>query len=174
MDCIAQTFAAYDIEFLPDEGLKKRSDNVTTLQGANDFRFFMDQVYEAATQPYSLDGTKPICICNLDNSLFHKHMKDYYAVHVDRLKKIEGLQIRSLAAEADKSHVKGADYLVYRYLKELKSVVAPFYVFGDKFAVIDFNAQNPPRILMIHSASWARSYRDQFDIMWKNASTKPL
>jgi DNA-binding XRE family transcriptional regulator len=170
---IMRVFRDKGIEFIPDEGVKRKSDSITKLEGFKDFKFFMDQVYEAALQPYSCDGTKPICICNLDNGLFRKYMKDYYPVHVERLKKIEGLEIRSLAAEIDANHVSAASYLIYRYLKELKAVIAPFYVFDDKFALIDFDVPDPPQILLIHSPSLARSYRDQFDIMWKNASGKP-
>lgn len=173
LDRIIQTFAAYDVEFIPDEGVKKKSDSVTKLEGFENFKFFMDEVYEAATNPYSYDGTKPICICNLDNSLFRKYMKSYHAIHVERLKKLQGLKIRSLAAEADKNPVLGSTYLVYRYLKELKGVIAPFYVFSDKFALIDFDVPNAPRILLIHSAALAQSYRDQFNIMWKNALEEP-
>lgn len=173
LERIAKAFDMAGVEFTPDEGVKLKSDSVTKLGGEKDFRFFMDQVYEAALQPYSCDGTKPICICNLDNSLFRKYMKDYYAVHMERLQKIEGLGIRSLAAEVDKNHVSGAAYLTYRYLRELKAVVAPFYVFDDKFALIDFDVPDPPQILMIHSSSLARSYRDQFNIMWEKASVKP-
>jgi len=170
---ISQTFNAYSVEFLPDEGVKIKSDSVRKLEGFENFKFFMDQVYEAAKEKYSYDGTKPICICNLDNSLFRKYMRDYYSVHVERLKKLDGLIIKSLAAEIDKNHVQGATYLTYRYLKELKAVVAPFYVFGDKFALIDFDVPNPPRILMIDSSALAKSYRDQFEIMWKNAAELP-
>lgn len=170
---IVQTFASYNVEFLPDEGVKKKSDSIIKLEGFKDFKFFMDQVYEAATESYSRDGTKPICICNLDNSLFRKYMKDYHTVHVDRLKALKGLEIRCLAAELDKNHISRATYLVYRYLKELKAIVAPFYVFGDKFALIDFDVQDPPKILLIHSSALAQSYRDQFNIMWSAALDKP-
>lgn len=171
---IIQTFASYDIEFLPDDGVKRRSDSITKLEGFNDFKFYMDQVYEACLKPFSWDETKPVCVCNLDNSLFRKHLKDYYPIHSERLKKIKGLKIKSLAAEEDREDsASGASYLEYRYLKELKDVVAPFYVFGDKFALLDFDVPNPPKILLIHSSSLAQSYRDQFNIMWKNASEKP-
>jgi transcriptional regulator with XRE-family HTH domain len=172
LEKIREIFEGAGLAFLENSGVQKRTDTIIKLEGYNDFKHFMDQVYEAATKPYSLDGTKPICICNLDNSLFRKHMKDYYAVHVERLKKLSGLQIRSLAAEVDSNHAAGASYLQYRYLKELKSVVAPFYVFGDKFALIDFDVPEPPKILLVHSASLAKSYRDQFNIMWNSASEK--
>jgi transcriptional regulator with XRE-family HTH domain len=173
LDKIIQTFSAYEVEFLPDEGVKKKSDSIAKLEGFKDFKFYMDQVYEAALQPYSCGGSKPICICNLDNSLFRKYLKDYYPVHAERLKKIQGLKILSLAAAEDKGSYPGTSYLEYRYLKGLKAVVAPFYVFGDNFALIDFDVQNPPKILLIHSPSLAQSYRDQFYVMWKNAAVKP-
>lgn len=173
LERIVRVFNDSGVEFIPDEGVKRRADSITKLEGVEDFKRFMDMVYEAATKPYSYDGTKPICICNLDNSLFRKYMGDYHAIHVERLIKLKGLKIRSLAAAVDKNHVTGAVYLEYKFLKEFKATVAPFYVFGDKFALIDFNVENPPRILMVDSPSLANSYRDQFEIMWKNASNEP-
>lgn len=167
---IMRTFDDRGVEFIGTEGVKIKSDSVVRLEGFESFKFFMDQVYDAATKTYSRDGSKPICICDLDNNLFRKYLKDYYTVHVDRLKEISGLEIKCLSAEVDKNHVPNATYLSYRYLKELKTVATPFYVFGDNFALIEFNTQNPPRILLIHSSLMARSYRDQFEVMWKNAS----
>lgn len=169
---IIRVFRDRGIEFTSDEGVKRKSDSVTKFEGFEDFKFFMDQVYQEARQAYSRDGTKPICICNLDNSLFRKHMKDYYSVHMERMQRIDGLKIRTLASEVDDHLGAEPSYLIYRFLRELKAVVAPFYVFGDKFALIDFDVQNSPKILMIDSPSLAHSYRDQFDIMWKNASDK--
>lgn len=170
---IIHAFNDHGIEFTADEGVRRRSDSITKLEGFSDFKFFMDLVYEAARQPYSHDGSKPICICNLDNSLFRKYMRDYHAVHVERLRKIKGLAIKSLAASMDKGHIPSATYLVYRYMKEFKATVAPFYVFGDKFSLIDFHVQNPPRILMIDSPSLANSYREQFEILWRSARETP-
>lgn len=169
---ITRVFDERGVEFIEDEGVKVKSDSVTKLEGFENFKFFMDQVYDAATRSYSYDGTKPICICDLDNTLFRKYLKDYYPVHVARLKELDGLKIRCLSADVDKNHAPDAKYLEYRYLKELQTVSTPFYVFDDKFALIDFNTQNPPRILMIQSSLMARSYRDQFEVMWKNAAEK--
>lgn len=169
---ITRAFDERGVEFIADEGVKIKSDTIAKLEGYENFKFFMDEIYNAATQTYSRDGSKPICICDLDNSLFRKHLKDYYFVHVERLKKLDGLKIKCLSAEVDREHVPDATYLSYRYLKELKTVATPFYVFGDSFALIDFNTQNPPRILLVHSKLLASSYRDQFEVMWKNAVDK--
>ncbi len=173
IDKIVQIFAAYDIEFIPDDGVKRRSENVVTLEGFENFKFFIDQVYEAATKPSARDGTKPICVCNVDNDIFRKHLKDYYFVHLARMQKLEGVQIRILAPKLDVDQPPNVHYLKYRFLKEMKSTVAPFYVFANSFALIDFSAPNPPRVLMVNSAVLADSFRDQFEIMWNNASDKP-
>lgn len=173
MGRIIQTFAAYDIEFLPDEGVKKKSESVIKLEGFENYKFFMDQVYNAATKPYSRDGTKPICVCNVDNNIFRKHLKDYYPIHLDRMKKLDGIQIRILAPSIDVNQPTDVHYLKYRFLKEMKSTVAPFYVFADSFALIDFSAPNPPRILLVNSPALASSFRDQFEIMWNCATDKP-
>jgi len=173
IDKIIQTFAAYDIEFLPDEGIKKRSESVSTLEGFENFKFFIDQVYDAATKESARDGTKPICVCNVDNNIFRKHLKDYYFVHLDRMKKLEGVQIRIIAPKLDANQPPDVHYLKYKFLNEMKSTVAPFYVFGDNFALIDFSAPNPPKILLVKSPALADSFRDQFEIMWGNAADKP-
>ncbi|MBV8060390.1 MAG: helix-turn-helix transcriptional regulator [Alphaproteobacteria bacterium] len=170
LEQLARVFEDHGVEFLPEEGVRRKIETVTTMRGPGDLKLFMDQVYQEALKQHSLDGTKPIYICNLDNSLFRKYLKEFYAVHTERLRKIEGLQIYSLAAEVDVNHSKAAHYLVYKYLKELKAVATPFYVFGDKFALIDFDVDEAPTILLIQSAPLAKSYRNQFDVMWKNAS----
>jgi hypothetical protein len=85
--------------------------------------------------------------------------------------KIEGLKIKALATKKDESYVPGATYMVSRYVTDRKSL--PFYVYGDKFAIINFDVENPPRIIVINSALVADSYRDQFNFMWDNASSEP-
>lgn len=166
---IKQALENHGVEFLSDDGVKRRTDSLIRFDGQDDFKTFIDLVYKEAIQPYSIDGSKPICVCNLDNALFRKYIGDNYPDHVERLRKIEGLKIRMLAPDVDRGHAPQASYLEYRYLPKFKSTVAPFYVFGDKFAIIDFNVKNPPRILMVTSPSWAHSYREQFEIMWDTA-----
>lgn len=173
IDKIIHAFTAHDIEFLPEEGIKKRSETVIKLEGFESFKFFIDKVYEAATSESARDGTKPLCVCNVDNNIFREHLKDYYFVHLDRMQKLEGVQIRMLAPNVDDNQPPDVHYLKYRFLKEMKLTVAPFYVFGDSFALIDFSAPNPPRIMLLNSPALASSFRDQFEIMWNSATAKP-
>ena len=45
----------------------------------------------------------------------------------------------------------------------------PFYVFGDKLAIIIFEEQRDSRIVVISSALVAKAYREQFDVLWASA-----
>jgi hypothetical protein len=45
----------------------------------------------------------------------------------------------------------------------------PFYVYGDKLAIIIFEEHKGPQIVVISSALVAKAYREQFDILWQSA-----
>ncbi len=173
---IKKAFAQYDVIFTENEGVMIKKDGIATLEGFDGLKTFMDDVYETCKQSYSLDGTKPVCVSNCDNNLFKKHLRDYGAPHINRMMKIEKLAIRTLATKKDETIVAGANdgakYLVYKYTRENNKSL-PFYVYGDKFAIVNFDVENAPRIIVISSALVAQSFRDQFEIMWKTAFDKP-
>jgi hypothetical protein len=58
-------------------------------------------------------------------------------------------------------------YIEYRWSGSNNLENVPFYVYGDKFAVIIFKANKDLKIVVINSALVAKAYRDQFDILWK-------
>jgi DNA-binding XRE family transcriptional regulator len=172
-EAIKRAFSAHDVVFIENEGVQLRKDAVLKYEGYEGFKAFMDDLYVTAQDRSALDGSKPICVCNVDNNLFKQHLKEYTTVHVERMQKIEGLQLRILAAKKDPTHISTATYLKYKFMNVQHSFYVPFYVYGDKLAVINFDVENPPQIIVINSALVARSYRDQFEIMWNNAAVEP-
>jgi len=171
-EAIIRAFASHSVVFTDNEGVQLRQDAVLKYEGYEGFKAFMDDLYITAQDDGSLDGTKPICVCNVDNNLFKQHLKDYATYHIERMQKIEGLKINILAAKKDPTHISAAKYLNYKFMNTQQSFYVPFYVYGDKLAVINFEIENPPQIIVINSALVAQSYRDQFEIMWNNASTE--
>ena len=89
-EAIIQAFKARDVEFTENEGVKKVSNSIAVLDGYEGFKNFMDDLYQTALSPYSLNGSKPICVCNVDNELFKRHLKEHAAHHIERMTKIEG------------------------------------------------------------------------------------
>lgn len=173
-EAIIRAFSARDVAFIEGDGVRRVTGSIRTYQGAEDFRRFMDEIYESARTISGGEGTDgSICVSNVDNALFKKHLGDFAEAHVKRMIALRNVHIRAIAAAKDMSHDPDAGYLVYRYSTDIVSSV-PFYVYGDKLAIINFQVENAPSIVIINSALVAASFRAQFDIMWQNAAERPL
>src|SRR5271154_2814895 len=50
-DAIIKAFGVFDVEFMENEGVRRRKDTVIKFEGRDGFRQFIDDVYEAAKEP---------------------------------------------------------------------------------------------------------------------------
>jgi len=168
IDAIVRTFAAYDVEFTENEGVRRRREKITKFEGHNGFRKFMDEVYAAARDPSAaLGGNKPICVSNVDDRLFVEHLGDYSKVHVQRMNALKNVKVRVIVNEQNFYAIPNGKYLEYRYSPKQGISSVPFYVYGDKFALILFNEDPSPQIIVISSELASKAYREQFDILWQ-------
>ena len=171
---IVRTFKAHGVEFTDSEGVRLHKDSVMRYEGTEGFRTFIDDVYEVAQQPCSSkDGDKPIYISNVDDRLFAQFLGDHLPVHIRRMNAIKDLKIYILIN--DKPHtllpeeVKSGSYREYRKLPEDGFVSnVPFYVYGDKLAILAFEGEKAPQIVVVSSPLVAKAYREQFLVIWKS------
>ncbi len=172
---IVNCFAKQHVEFTDHDGLRKTSESVVIFRGSSGFRDFMDDVYEAAKAPSAaIGGDKPICVSNVDDSLFVESLGNYAPVHVERMNKLDNVKILVLTGQKDFYRVEKSDYIEYRWSGQEGNVQVPFYVYGDKFAILIFKDGEEPKIVVISSSIVARTYREQFAVLWKNAQTNPI
>jgi DNA-binding XRE family transcriptional regulator len=176
-DAIVKTFAAHGVEFTDNEGVMLRKDNVVRYEGVDGFKQFMDDVYkEAQVQPVANGEGKPIYISNVDDRLFMKFLGDFFTSHVRRMNDIKDLKMRILIQEKPYSLLpeenKGRSYREYRRLGDSSVGNVPFYVYGDKLAILAFEGNSAPQIVALSSAVVSKAYREQFEVMWRAA--KPL
>src|ERR1700733_6155402 len=64
-EAIIRAFAMQHVEFTEDEGVRLRKDSVTRFEGTEGFKKLMDDIYKAACDSSSLEGSpnyKPICV----------------------------------------------------------------------------------------------------------------
>ncbi len=167
---IERAFAIHGVEFTDYEGVRLHSSPVVIFDGVEGFKKFMDDVYEAACDKAAAEGgNKPICVSNVDDKLFVEHLGNYADVHVERMNKIQNIKVRVLTGEKDYYTAPNSYYIEYRWSGVDGIVTVPFYVYGDKFAVILFTEHGAPKIVVISSPLVAKAYREQFDILWRNA-----
>lgn len=171
INAIVNTFAKQNVEFTEHDGLRRTNESVVIFRGTRGFREFMDDVYEAACSPSAaIGGDKPICVSNVDDRLFVETLKDYAPVHVERMNKLKNVKILVLTGQKDFYRVAKSEYIEYRWSGQDGTVYVPFYVYGDKFAILIFKENEEAKVVVISSALVAKTYREQFAILWKNSN----
>jgi transcriptional regulator with XRE-family HTH domain len=164
---IYRAFAVHDVEFLENEGVRIRRDTVTRYEGVEGFKRFIDDVYFFARD--ASPNEKPMCVSNVDDRLYVKYLGDYMHLHVKRMNELRAIKARVLFRDKNFFAVTDSSYVEYRWNHKQEAGDVPFYVYGDKFAIIIFSEKEGPQIVVIASAPVAKAYREQFEVLWQNS-----
>lgn len=152
------------IEFLPDEGVRKRFGTVDRLVGDNALHDFFDDVYETV-----MDGGD-LCVSGADERLFAKfNINDEAAQHHrTRMNAIKDkIKFRVLLKEGD-TYYRNTSYIEYRWMAKDFFFEYPIYLYNNKLAFIKFEKNNL-EILRIAMPSMATAFRLQFDFIWHHS-----
>jgi len=165
---IIRAFAAHDVKFTDNEGVQLVRDAVTRFEGIEGFKRFMDDVYDAARDPSAaIGGDKQICVSSVDDRLFVKYLGDYMSLHARRMDELKNVKVRALVQEDDYFVIPNCNYPEYRSIPKQTYGSVPFYVYGDRFAVLILDGEENIQIVVILSAVVAKAYRDQFELLWQ-------
>jgi len=171
-EAIIKAFAVHNVVFTDNEGVQLKRDAVIRFEGVEGFKQFMDDVYNAAKDPSAASGgDKPICVSNVDDRLFMKFLGDYMSFHAGRMDELKNVRVRALVQEEDNFVIPDSKYPEYRWSPKQTHGTVPFYVYGDKFAILLLSEEKDIQIVAISSAAVARAYRDQFEQLWQTAKT---
>lgn len=173
---VVSAFAEHDVEFYEDEGVKFHHDTVIKYDGVEGFKRFMDDVYKTARTNTESHIEKPFCMSHLDDSFFKEYLGDFFTVH--HVKRMNALRdkFKMLILIIDKPETlsneeySSGSYREYRIQSEHAVGNVPFYVYGDKLAIIIFEEKKKPQIIVIDSPSVAKAYREQFNVLWNSSA----
>jgi transcriptional regulator with XRE-family HTH domain len=159
------TFESSGIEFLPHDGVRRRIRDVITYDGVPGFEAFIADVYQTVK---SVGGD--ICVSNVNEKDFDKHVSWGGAPHhlkkMAELKKCMDFSFRILVKEGD-MYFPASDYAEYRWINSKYFRTVPFYVYGDKLAIINF--QKGATVHVVESKEIADAQRIQFNLFWESA-----
>ncbi|MBP7253709.1 MAG: helix-turn-helix transcriptional regulator [Alphaproteobacteria bacterium] len=167
---ILMAFSESGLEFTDNSGVRLKPQSVEVLSDTGGFASFYDYVYEEIKHH---GGT--VCVSGVDEKLFAKYRLNP-EMHRERMRALcqerSDIQMRILVEEGDLNFV-ASSYATYRWQPRKHFSKAAFYVFGSSLALISFDNQPPPLIILIKSAAFADAYRNAFDIAWNNAIIPP-
>ena len=156
---IIGAFDKFGVEFLEDEGVKIRKNEVRVFTGKLGHKQFLDHVYFVLK-----DTGGRICQFNLSDGAHLPYAGDSADEHLERMNKISNLNARVLVAEGDYSFP--AKYCIYRWLDKVGQKLIPFYVYNDFISMPIIKSDHNIETLCIHSKLLAEKYTEQFDLFW--------
>lgn len=161
LKAIRQAFENSGIEFIGKEGVKIRSGSVRVYNGRVGFLSFYDDVYKTLK-----DNCSEVLVSNVNERDFVKWLGEFKDTHIERMSSLEGLSFKILIRDGD-DYTPAGRYAEYRMMpKELFSSV-PFYVYGDKLAVMLFDLE--PTIIVLEYPAVSAAYRVQFEDIWQRS-----
>lgn len=157
---IKKAFEDAGIEFMPNDGVRKRTSEIKLFQGRSGFWEFYQDIYNTLREK-----SGEVVVSNVDERQFEKWLGTAnLATHIDRMKDIQGVSYKILIKEGDTYYLATPDYSEYRWMPKDLFASIPFYVYGDKLAILLFSDE--PTVILLDYPSVAEAYRSQFDAIW--------
>ena len=134
----------YNIEFLPQNGVRENKQTLKKLTGQTGFRELYDDLYNTAKD---IGGT--LYLFNGISELVAKWLgKDYLEIHKNRMMPIkDNYQYHIIVKEGDEVFL-GAQYCTYKWFPADLFNDKTFFIYGTKVAFITFTAQNVEIIIL--------------------------
>lgn len=167
LETIRNTLERNGIEFLGLDGVRIRSGDVQIYTGQQGYIDFYTDVYETLNKAPGL-----VRISNVDE---RKFVQWHGALGAEHLKKMQELKAKKvtykiLICEGD-DFFPAESFAEYRWLPKLQYSTVPFYVYGNKLAIMLLEEE--PKIIVIKFAAVAEAYTKQFDAAWES-SIQPI
>jgi len=152
------------LEFLEPDGVRHRPEEITVYQGDDGARDFLDDIYNTALQTRE-------DVIQVWSSLrkFSILLGEYLPAHTERMIAAQDrIKVKCILTE-DNLYCP-SPYCEYRFLSRHFVDSVPFYVYGDKYAIIPLISNDDKKIIVIQSRTAAQAFRRQFKSMWERAT----
>ncbi|MDD2324475.1 MAG: helix-turn-helix transcriptional regulator [Alphaproteobacteria bacterium] len=160
---IAVAFRNAGVEFIENEGVRRAPIGVEIFEGRDRFNDFLIQV-EAYLEQFGGDVFASIT----NECAFQKAVKNIEAYRKKMLDLAKTGKIRGRILAADGNFKR-----TWADLRRQKKIIGmpdvSFYAYGDNLALISFDHQTPPYVVLHKAGPFAAAYRFAFDAAWKEA-----
>lgn len=168
IDKIAAAFKGAGIEFLPNNGVALREDNVFQYSGAEGLRLFMDDLYATA-----LETGGEIVLFNAYPAYWYKWLgEEWFGEHARRMKMLgDKINFKITSRQGDTMFIS-KEFAEYRWFPEDLYDDRALYSYGDKIAFVNFS-EDQVSVTVFRHESFANAFRVLFNIAWDNVAIIP-
>lgn len=169
LETIKSTFERNGIEFLGLEGVRVRDNTILTYEGTSGIQSFFDDVYETVKK----QGGE-VCLFNGVPSKLVKWLGDeFYKMHAARMAELKDKYDFKIIVEEGDTQFIAKGFAQYKWFPKDRFNDRTLYCYGDKLAFLNFS-KDTVRIVVMHQAEIAMSFRELFKIAWDNVAVTPV
>ncbi len=162
LEKITQALSYENIDFIGDRGVEERRSDVQRYVGKDGFTAFAWDVFETAKR-YGGE----IVVNNVNERLFEKWKIEDNQAYQEAMAQLSNLKCKFLVEEGDLYFI-ASDYAEYRWTPKDQFGNIPFYIYGNKTALISFD-DDTVTVYVIENQSISDFCRKQFYLSWQNA-----
>lgn len=162
MSGIRRAVECAGLEFVSPNGVRQRPDEITVYEGADGFLEFFDDVYKTV----ATTGGEIVIVCASEDP-FQRLLGEHHRPRMEKLR--AGVNVKCILTE-NPHNTYCSTYCTYRFLSKHYVDSVPFYIYGDKYAIIIFDAISSSKVTVIQSSAVATAFRRQFYSMWDKAT----
>ncbi len=159
---IRMAFESADIEFLGEEGLRKKTEKTWTLKGSSAFGDLLDDIYITLKD----DKGSEIFVTNMDENITTLTPPKKLLEHLERLKDRDIIQ-RVLCSEGTSTMMAAPDFCRWLPKDSVQTNITTF-IYADKVAL---ELWDQSMIVIVESREAAQAERRRFESMWAKAQT---
>ena len=149
------------IEFIAGSGVRIKNEAITILRDADALRIFFDDIYTTMQNSIIAD----ILISGVDEKAYDDFDKELVNSHLERMKKLGDVKQKVICKKGDTNFT--VSYAKYKWVEKEMFESVPFYVYGNKLAMILW--QPKLQIIILEYPQLVEAYRKQFQVMWNSA-----
>ena len=164
---IQTAFDKANVEFIDDNGVKKRTGEIKTLSGKSGLTELLDDIHEVGR----ISGGQ-FCLHNADPDNWYKWLgKEWFQSHADRMALLSDKVSFRILAEEGNTNLISTDFAEYRWFPKEKFNDQSMYAYGDRLAFVNFSEEDVT-IRILQKQEFADSFKVLFDIAWDTAAIK--
>ena len=160
---ILAAFDKHGVEFLEDEGVKIRKQNMRIYSGKAGYRQLLDHIYETLK-----DGGR-IRQFNFGDERYLPYADNFVSEHIERMGQIDNLDAQVLALKGEVN--APLPYCDYRILDKSYAVMTPYYIYDDTIIMSLNDSNHKKEFITIHSKFLTERYVQEFELFWSKADT---
>lgn len=166
LEKIMQVFWDAGLIFIEEEGLKRRSETIEILEGNEGIIRFFDNVYEHI----SAYGGE-ILVSGVDEQMFDEAQGETAEPHIKRMEALKNYTCKVIIRESD-DNPSAVSYAEYRKVPDEMFSNVPFYLYGEKLAIILWG-EVKHKVIVHSDRELTEAYRKQFYFVWQHGKTIP-